>query len=149
MIEVLLLESMKSLGQAGELVKVSEGYARNFLFPRKLAMVATKGAVDMAKGIAKSREKEKQKVTEEAQALRDRLQALQCQISMKVGQQDQLFGAVTNTQIAEALQKAGVSIDRRKIVLSEPIKTLGEFSVAVKLHPEVEAALRVSVIKQN
>ncbi len=149
MIEVLLLESMKTLGQAGEVVKVSEGYARNFLFPRKLAMVANKGAVEMAKGIAKSREKEKQKITEEAQALRDRLQALECQISMKVGQQDQLFGAVTSTHIAEALQKAGVSIDRRKIVLSEPIKTLGEFSVAVKLHPEVEAALKVSVIKQN
>lgn len=148
MTEVLLLEDVQKLGHSGEVVKVSDGYARNFLFPRKFGVVATKGVVEMARVLAQGRESEKRKTLEDFQALKQQLEALECQIPVKAGKEDHLFGAVTTTHVARALAKAGISVDRRKIVLSEPIKALGNFTVVVKLYPEVEATLKISVVKQ-
>src|SRR5574341_2302859 len=115
--ELLLLQDVEKLGQSGQVVKVSDGYARNFLIPRRLAVRATAGVVEVAKDIAQSRQAELRKQLEEAQALRERLESLECQISVKVGREDKLYGSVTNVDISQALQNLGVPIDRRRILL--------------------------------
>ena len=146
--ELLLLQNVEKLGQSGQVVKVANGYARNFLIPRRLAIVATSEAVKMAKDLAQNRQAELIKQVEEAQALRDRIESLECSLSVKVGRENKLYGSVTNADIAKALQGLGTPIDRRKIVLKEPIKSLGQFKVPVKIHPEVEASLKVLVVRK-
>lgn len=146
--ELLLLQDVDKLGQSGQVVRVSDGYARNFLIPRRLAVIATGGVVAAAKTLAQNRQIELRRSLEEAEALRTRLESLECNISVKVGRDDKLFGSVTNFDIAKALQKLGIGLDRKKILLKEPIKTLGAHPIAVKLHPQVEASLKVWVVRQ-
>lgn len=145
--EVILRDHVENLGRRGEVVKVADGYARNFLLPRNLALPATEGN---KKRVEKERKILETKETEERQsadAIASRLAALELSIARKVGENDQLYGSVTNADIAELLKEKGFEIDRRKILLADPIKALGENTVPVKLHRDVTAQVRVTVTK--
>jgi large subunit ribosomal protein L9 len=144
--EVILREHVDNLGRRGELVKVADGYARNYLLPRKLALLATAGnkkVIEREKEKFDVKEAEEQKV---AQAVADRLASVEIEIARKVGETDALFGSVTNADVAESLAAKGFDIDRRKVQLHEPIKKLGEFTVPVKLHRDVIVSLKVKVV---
>ena len=147
--EVILREHIDNLGRRGDLVKVADGYARNFLLPRKMALLATDGnkkVIEREKAKFDVKEAEEQKV---AQAIADRLSNTEIEIARKVGETDALFGSVTNADIAEALTAKGFDIDRRTIQLHDPIKKLGEFSIPVKLHREVTVPLKVKVVAEG
>jgi len=147
--EVILREDVPQLGHRGDLVKVKPGYARNYLIPRKLAMPATAGArkqvADMKAANARKDAREKSG----AESLAAQLGELTLTISAKAGEQDQLFGSVTTMDIAAALEAQGFNIDRRTIELEEPIKTIGEYSVPVRLHRDVTAAVKVAVTREE
>ena len=147
--EVILRDHVENLGRRGEVVKVADGYARNYLLPRKLALPATdanKQWIARERKIADQREGEERSA---AEAIATRLNALELNINRKVGENDHLYGSVTNADIAELLAKKGFEIDRRKILLPDPIKALGETTVPVKLHREVTAQVKVIVGKQE
>ena len=145
-IEVILKEHVEHLGQRGEIVKVADGYARNFLFPRKLALAVT---VENKKQIERERVKaETREAGEllEAQALQSRLEAAEISIGRRVGENDALYGSVTSADIAEALAARELGVDRRKIQLAEPLKTLGDHVVPIRLHRDVTADVKVKVV---
>jgi len=145
-IEVILKEHVEHLGRRGEIVKVADGYARNFLFPRKLALAVTdenKRQIERERAKAETREAEEVQI---AQALATRLEAVELAIARRVGENETLYGSVTASDIAEALAARELGVDRRKIQLSEPLKTLGEHVVPVKLHREVTADVKVKVV---
>src|SRR4051812_14331004 len=147
--EVILREHIDNLGRRGEIVKVADGYARNFLLPRKMALLATAGnkkVIEREKEKFDLKEAEEQKV---AQALADRIAAADVEIARKVGETDALFGSVTNADIAESLAAKGFELDRRKIQLHEPIKKLGEYNVPVKLHRDVAVTVKVKVVAEG
>ena len=147
--EVILRDHVENLGKRGEIVKVADGYARNYLLPRKLALPATdanKKWVERERKIAEARDHEERAA---AEAIATRLSALELTIARKTGENDQLYGSVTNSDIAELLAAKGFEIDRRKILLPDPIKALGENTVPVKLHREVTAQVRVAVTKEE
>jgi large subunit ribosomal protein L9 len=144
-IEVILKEHVEHLGQRGQVVKVANGYARNFLFPRKLALAVTdenKRQIERERARAEAKDAEELK---EAHALQARLEAAELTIGRRVGENDTLYGSVTSADIAEALAARDLAVDRRKIQLAEPLKTLGEHEVPVKLHRDVTATLKVKV----
>ena len=147
--EVILREDVPQLGQRGDLVKVKPGYARNYLIPRKLAMPASAGArkqvADMKAANARKDAREKSG----AESLAAQLGELTLTLTAKAGEQDQLFGSVTTMDIAAALEAKGFNIDRRTIELEEPIKTIGEYSVPVRLHHDVIAAVKVAVTREE
>jgi large subunit ribosomal protein L9 len=145
-IEVILKEHVEHLGRRGEIVRVADGYARNFLLPRKLALAVTeqnKRLIQRERDKAEAREAEE---VMEAQALATRLGALEIAIARRVGEHDTLYGSVTSADIADALAERDLPIDRRKIQLTEPLKTIGEHAVPVKLHRDVTAQLKVTVV---
>ncbi len=146
--EVILKEDVPKLGSRGEVVKVAEGYGRNFLLPKKLAIeanVANKAVIEQMKAAAVRRSaKEKS----EAEELSKQFDGLEVKFQRKAGENDQLFGSVTSGDIAEALEKKSFHIDRRKVQLHEPLKTIGEFTVAVKLHKDVTTHLKVIIEKE-
>ena len=148
--EVILREHVDNLGRRGEVVKVSEGYARNYLLPRKLALPVNEGSrrqVEKERKIAEAREAA-EKVG--AEALAARLAEVETVVARKVGEQDLLYGSVTSADIAHALQaQHQVEVDRRKVHLQEPIKQLGEFVVPVKIHREVTASIKVRVVAEE
>jgi large subunit ribosomal protein L9 len=146
--EVILRDHVENLGKRGEIVKVADGYARNFLLPRKLALPATDANrkwVERERKIAEARDMQERGA---AEAIAVRLNALELTISRKTGENDQLYGSVTNGDIAELLAARGFDVDRRKILLPDPIKALGENTVPVKLHRDVTANVRVTVAKE-
>lgn len=146
--EVLLLRDVPGLGSAGQVKKVSEGYARNFLFPRKLAVVASAGAVKQAKGIKQAAVRREAKTLAEAQELAGLLAQVTLTFRAKAGEAERLFGSVTSGDIAEALaRERHITVDKRKIDLETPIKELGTRQVAIKLHPAVTAQVAVIVEK--
>ena len=146
--EVILKEDVPKLGNRGEVVKVAEGYGRNFLLPRKLAIeanAANKAVIEQMKAAAVRRSaKEKS----EAEELAKQFDGLEVKFERKSGENDQLFGSVTSSDIAEALEKKSFHIDRRKIQLHEPLKTIGEFTIPVKLHKDVTTHLKVVIEKE-
>jgi len=147
--EVILRQHVDNLGRRGEIVKVADGYARNYLLPRKLALLATAGNkqhVERERKILEVREAEERG---QAQAVAARLTALTITISRRVGDTEQLYGSVTASDIADFLREKGFEIDRRKLILPEPIKALGEFDVPLKLHREVTVPLKVHVVKEG
>ena len=147
--EVILRDHVDNLGRRGEVVKVADGYARNYLLPRKLALPATeanKKWIERERKIAEARDQEERGA---ADAIASRLTVLELTIAKKVGENDQLYGSVTNADIAEVLAKKGFEVDRRKILLPDPIKSLGEHTVPVKLHRDVTAQLKVTVAKEE
>jgi large subunit ribosomal protein L9 len=143
--EVILKEDVNKLGNRGDVVKVADGYGRNYLLPEKLAIEATannKAVIEQMKG-SSIRKLAKEKI--EAEELSKRLEAVELVFERKVGENDHLFGSVTSGDIAHQLEEKGYTIDRRKISLEEPLKTLGEFHVPIKLHREVTSHLKVTV----
>lgn len=145
-IEVILKEHVEHLGQRGEVVKVASGYARNFLFPRNLALAVTeenKRQIERERVKAEAKEAEERKA---AQAQASTLEGLDVAIARRVGENDVLYGSVTTGDIADALAARDVTVDRRKIQLAEPLRTLGEHAVPVKLHREVTATLKVRIV---
>lgn len=144
--EVILREHVDNLGRRGEVVKVADGYARNFLFPRKLALAVT---AENKRQIERERVRAEVKDTEElaeAQTLRTRLEAIELAIGRRVGENETLYGSVTSVDIAEALAARDVTVDRRRIQLAEPLKTLGEHQVPIKIHRDITAQLKVKVV---
>ena len=147
--EVILREHVDNLGKRGEIVKVADGYARNYLLPRKLALLATEGN---KKQIEREREKFEAKESEErkvAEAMAGRVGSVEIEIARKVGENDVLFGSVTAADIAEALSAKGFEVDRRKLLLNEPLKRVGEVDVPLKLHRDVTTNVKVKVVAEG
>jgi large subunit ribosomal protein L9 len=148
MIEVILREDVKTLGQAGEMVRVKPGYARNYLLPQGLAYEATEGNKKRIAGETKARASRDQAEKAQAQQVATTLSAVTLNLSGKAGEEGKLFGSITSQDVADALARAGHTVDKRRIELEHPIKTLGEHAVKIRLHPEVHAELRVSVVAE-
>lgn len=145
--KVILMADVKNLGKKGDLVQVADGYARNYLLPRGLALVATEGKVKQLAQQQASAAQRKMKEEERSRELAARLDGLTVRVYGKAGEGGRLFGSVNNKDIAEALQKEhGIEVDKRKIILKEPIKQLGTYPVQVRLYPQVEARLTVHVL---
>lgn len=148
MIEVILREDVKSLGKAGELVRVKPGYARNFLLPQGLAFEATEGNKKRIAAETRARGTRDQAERAEAERFAAILGALTLTLAGKAGEEGKLFGSITAQDVADALAAQGHQVDRRRIELEHPIKTLGHHTVEVRLHPEVHAEVRVSVVPE-
>ncbi len=144
--KVILKENIETLGQIGDIVKVAPGYARNYLLPKGFAIEATEKNAKALEHAKRQMAYKKNKTLEAARNLVAKLEALTVQLSHQSGEEGKLFGSVTNMEIAAFLKNNGLEIDRKKIVLAEPIKHLGEYSVPVKIHPEVSATLKVTVV---
>ncbi|MBU4200425.1 MAG: 50S ribosomal protein L9 [Verrucomicrobia bacterium] len=144
--ELILMTDVEGLGLEGAKVKVADGYARNFLIPRKLAVPISQAALKRLEKNRLARELRQQNDRESAQALVASLEKISCTIAVKVGENDKLFGSVTIQDIADSLKAQDLELDKRKIHLSEPIRELGVYSVKIKLHPEVETSLKVWVV---
>jgi len=145
-LELILMADVDGLGLEGQTVNVTEGYARNYLLPRKLAVPISQAALKRLDKNRLARETRQQNERAAAQALAQTLEQVSCTIPVKVGENDKLFGSVNANDIAEALKAQKIELDRRKIHLAEPIRELGIYTVKVKLHPEVEASLKVWVV---
>ena len=145
--KVILKENIETLGHIGDIVKVAPGYARNFLLPRGLATEATMRNAKALEHAKRQMEYKKNKVLEQAKQFAARIEGLSFVVSHQAGEEGKLFGSVTNMEIAERLKAEGIDVDRKRILLAEPIKHLGEFTVAIKIHPEVTANLKVNVTK--
>ncbi len=147
--KVILLQDVKNLGQEGEVKDVADGYARNFLIPRGLVIEATKAALQENKEEKRRIKNQKQREKEQAETLKAKIDGKQIEIKAKAGTGDRLFGAVTARDIAEGLEKQlKVKVDRRKIELKEPLKTLGEHAVTIKLYPSIPAEIKVLVASE-
>jgi large subunit ribosomal protein L9 len=147
--EVILREDIANLGSRGSVVKVTPGYARNFLLPKKMAVAATESNKKIVEQERQSHLKREAKEAAEATDLAKLMAAVEVTIAHKAGENDQLFGSVTASDIAAALEKQGYTIDRRKVQLDEPIKKLGDFKVSVRLHREVSVEIPVHVVKED
>ena len=143
--EVILKEDVNKLGQRGDVVKVADGYGRNFLLPKKLAMEATAANKVVIEQMKQSAVRRSAKVKSEAELLVTQLNQVELVFERKVGENEHLFGSVTASEIAHALEGKGFTIDRRKLQLEEPLRQLGEFHVPIKLHREVTAHVKVTV----
>jgi len=147
--EVILREHVDNLGRRGEVVKVADGYARNYLLPRKLALLATEGnkqQIERERVKFEAREAEEKKIVE---AIAERLSPVEIVIARKVGETEALYGSVTAADIAQALASKGFDIDKRKVQLGEPLKKIGDVTVPVKLHREVTVPLKVRVVAEG
>ena len=145
--KVILSEDIKGLGKTGELVDVKDGYARNLLIPKGMAMMASKGNLARVEALKRQRMLAHERLLADARSLQSLLAETSVEIAVQAGEEDRIFGSVTSMMIAEALEVKGISIDRRKIALDEPIKSIGVFIVPVHLHAEVTAELKVWVQK--
>ncbi|MBC7690379.1 MAG: 50S ribosomal protein L9 [Methylotenera sp.] len=146
---VILRENVENLGRIGEVVKVSNGYARNFLLPKKLVVAADENNVAIIEHHKKALDKKRLAAKSIAQETAKKLSEVSCTISRKVGEHDKLFGSVSTADIAEALKKAGYTVEKRSIEMATPIKALGVHTVTVKLEPEVSADIKVWVVKEE
>jgi large subunit ribosomal protein L9 len=147
--EVILREDISNLGSRGDMVKVAPGYARNFLIPKKLAVTATASNKKIVEQERQAHLRKEAKAQGEAADLAKLMTGVSVTISQKAGENDQLFGSVTSKDVADALAAKGYTIDRRKIQLDEPIKSLGEFKIPIKLHKEVTAEVTLVVAKEE
>ncbi|PYV85263.1 MAG: 50S ribosomal protein L9 [Acidobacteria bacterium] len=146
--EVILKEDVMKLGSRGDVVKVAEGYGRNFLLPRKLAIEATTGNKKVVEQMRAAALRRSAKEKAQAEELSKQFDGLSVSFQRRSGENDQLFGSVTSGDIAESLAKKGFNLDRRKIQLHEPLKSIGEFTLPVKLHKDVTAHLKVVIEKE-
>ena len=147
--EVILRENVENLGRVGDVVKVKDGYARNYLLPQRLAYVATDGNKRRIEREAEAIAARQATDKTSAEEFAARLAEVDLTFSVKVGEEDKLFGSVTSADIQEALAKQGLEVEKRRIALPEPIRVLGEFAVPLRLHPEVKPELRVTVVKEE
>ena len=144
--EVILREHVDNLGRRGDVVKVADGYARNFLLPRKLALPVTeqnRKQIERERKVAEARELAER---QDAEAVAQKLAAVEVVLARRVGEHDTLYGSVTSADIAEALAEKQFDIEKRKVVLPEPLKQVGEFEVAVKIHRDVPAHVKVKIV---
>jgi len=146
--EVILKEDVAKLGSRGDVVKVAEGYGRNYLLPRKLAIQATAGNKKVIEQMKAAAVRRSAKEKAQAEELSKQFDGLSVSFQRKAGEHDQLFGSVTASDVADALEKKSFSVDRRKIQLHEPLRTLGEFTVPIKLHKDVTTHLKVVIEKE-
>ena len=146
--KVILQKDHEGLGRIGDVVRVSDGFAFNFLLPRGIAVPADEGNVRQMEHLKRLTESKRKAQVEKARVEAERINGTAVSIKRVVGEDDKLFGSVTNRDIAEALAAEGIEIDKRRIVLDEPIKTIGVFSVPVRIHQDVEAKLKVYVIRE-
>jgi large subunit ribosomal protein L9 len=144
--KVILRQDMDELGLEGTIVNVKEGYARNYLIPKGFALVADNRNIKLIESQTKKIEANRIKAKEDAEKVAKTLEGIVITISHKVGEEEKLYGSVTSMDIAGELEKKGISIDRKKIVLDKPIKSLGEFEVKIKLHPQVTGSVKVTVV---
>jgi large subunit ribosomal protein L9 len=147
--EVILKEDIANVGKIGEVVRVRDGYARNYLLPRGLVLMANKKNLKTFEHQKKLVADQKQKILRHAQGAADQLASVALVISMKAGEEGRLFGSVTNMQIEKALKAKGLNVDRRKIHLDEPIKTVGEYEVPVRLAADLTVSLKISVVAES
>lgn len=146
--KVILRKNFEQLGKVGDIVTVKDGYARNYLIPRQIAYQATKGNIRALEEEKKQILKKEAKELEAAQALAAELEKVSVTIPVKVGEEDKIFGTVTSQMIADALKEKGYDLDKRKIEITEPIKSLGIYSVSIKLHPNVTATVKTWVVRE-
>jgi large subunit ribosomal protein L9 len=147
--KVILLDDVAKLGRRGDVRDVSDGYARNFLIPKKLALGATAGNLTNLEHIKKQHDAKADRIKEDAESLRARIEGLTYEERRQASEEGKLFGSVTSQDIAEFLERNGVKVERRRISLDEPIKTLGQTTVSVRLHPEVVAQLKITVVRDE
>jgi large subunit ribosomal protein L9 len=148
-VKVVLRDDVENIGRKGDLIEVTDGFARNFLVPRGLAMKATRGVVQQAEAMRRNREARDARDREAAQALADQLTGKRIELRARAGEGGRLFGSVTSADVADAVRaQTGVELDRRKTQLSEPLKELGAVEVPVKLHADVEVTLTVDVVPE-
>ena len=146
---VVLRDDVENIGRKGDLIEVTDGFARNFLVPRGLAMKATKGVVQQAEAMRRNREARDARDREAAQALADQLSGRRLELRARAGEGGRLFGSVTSADVVDAVRaQTGIELDRRKTQLAEPLKELGAVEVPVKLHADVEAMLTVDVVPE-
>ena len=146
--EVILKEEVANLGHRGDVVKVAEGYGRNYLLPHKLAIEATQANKAVIEQMKASAVRKSAVEKADSEALSKQLDAVSLSFHRKAGEKDHLFGSVTSSDIADALEQKGFNIDRRKIQLNEPLKNIGEFDVPIRLHRDVVSKVKVSVQKE-
>ena len=146
--KVILRQNFNGLGQIGEVINVKDGYARNYLIPRKLAYPALQGNVRALEEEKKNLEKKRLQELTAAERFAAELEKISVTIPVQVGEEDKIFGSVTNQMIADALKEKGHEIDRRKIEIEEPIKSLGIYGINIKLHPSVSAKIKVWVVRE-
>ena len=146
--KVILLEDVSKVGRRGEVRDVSDGYARNFLIPKKLALGATAGNLKNLDHIKKQANAKADRAKSDAEGVRAQIEALAYEERRQASEEGKLFGSVTSQDLVDFLAKHGVKVERRRVQLDEPIKTLGETSVSVRLHADVTAQLRVSVVRE-
>ena len=147
--KVILLEDVDALGKLGDTINVKNGYARNYLIPRNLALPATARNLKAQAHKFKDIELKRSKIVGDAQSLADKIAGVSLTFNRKTGEKGRLFGSVTNMDIADALEEKGLTINRRDIVLPEPIKSLGEYDVQVKLHHEVSPVVKITVLPED
>lgn len=146
--KVIFMRTVKGKGNEGDVKDVSEGYARNYLLPKKLAVEANKGNMKQLELKKKNEEKRAEEDRQEAELLKNRIEKLTVELKAKSGEGGRLFGSITSKQIAQVLKKKKIDVDKRKIELDEPIRTLGYTDVPVKLHPQVTAKVKVHVTEE-
>jgi large subunit ribosomal protein L9 len=146
--KIILLDDVNKVGRRGEVRDVSDGYARNFLIPKKLALHATAGNMKNLDSIKKQQQAKADRVKDDAEALRARIEAFTFEERRQASDEGKLFGSVTTQDMVEFLERHGVKIERKRLHLEEPIKSLGETSVSIRLHPDVVATLKVSVVRE-
>jgi large subunit ribosomal protein L9 len=147
--KVIIIENVDRLGKPGDVVTVKEGYARNYLIPNGKAKEATPGNMKMLESLKKKVAEQEAQIKARAQALADKLAAISLTIEAQAGEEEKLFGSVSSDDISSALAQEGHDIDKKNIIIDEPIKKLGSYQVGLKLHPEVKASLRVWVVNKK
>ena len=146
--KVILLDDVNKLGRRGDVRDVSDGYARNFLIPKKLALGATQGNLQNLDHIKKQQSAKADRIKSDAEALRDRIEALTFEERRQASEEGKLFGSVTSQNVVEFLEQHRITVERRRVHLEEPIKTLGESTVGIRIHPDVVAQLKVNVVRE-
>ena len=146
--KVILMEDIAKLGKMGQMVQTKDGFARNYLIPKKLAVLANPQNVKSLEHQKTLVAQKKNRIKKDAEDLAKRIENVSCTIAKAAGEEDRLFGAVTSKDIEESLKDEGIAVDRKKVLLDEPIKTLGIYKVPIKLHPEVTANLKIWVVKE-
>ena len=146
--KVILLQDVKGTGKKGQMLEASDGHARNFLIPKKLAMEATKANISQLESQQKKADQKHREEVEAAQAIGTRIRETEIKIPVRIGDGGKMFGSISNKEVAEALVKSGISIDKKKVVV-DSIKTVGEHKATVKLHPQVSVVLNFEVIAES
>lgn len=147
--KVILQQDVKKVGSKGDIVEVSEGYGRNFLLPKKLAVEATAANLETAKQKANSAARKKQQATDEARLLAAQLEKVSVKVAVRIGEGGKLFGSVTGKDVADALAKEhGIDVDRRKISLKSEVTGAGEYEAVIKVHPEIQSTIRVLIVAE-